>query len=363
MSDESEVVVENLDSSESSGASNESTAQDSSVSSGESGSEGPASAENEAIEAAASAGEAERVALEASSEESGDNADSAASSFKPDFKLKVLDKEYEVPEQFRSLMRDEKTSKEVREIFEKAHAMDFHKVRHEDAVKTKNQLNTEINGMKGYVQGLGNIYRSAVDPVNGNINRLDRFFKELNVPEQVLFNYVAEKIKLQQMSPEAQAQVRNNLQSEERAEQLSRERDSLSGEQMQTKRQIKEILLNQGLNQPDITKFAQSYEQMVGQPGAFKKAVVEHARFRWFESKEDLSPEQAIQEVIAKYPALRNVDATNQVVSQNQQTVNGKVAIQRTERTIPNVQGRGTSPVKSKPKSIQDLKDIHARMT
>ena len=130
---------------------------------------------------------------------------------------------------------------------------------------------------------------------------------------------------------------------------------------------MKTMQLNAVLERPDISSIASTYDTRLAKPGAFKEAVIRHGSYRWDQGV-DLTPDQAALEVIKIY----GLDAVQPGQNGAQPGANGqgagpnsgKKVVQRNTNTIPNITGRsGASPLKSKPRSIEDLKTIYNNMT
>lgn len=339
-----------------------STAGDVSASDADVGSSTPDSGNESSGDSASDGAQNDAEVIEASSADN--EAAEETPEFQPNFKIKVADqvnggdKEYEIPEKYRQLMTDASSEKEMREIFEKVHGIDFVKNKLGETRKQYEQAEAQNVEVLGSISNLRNIYQSAVK--EGNYLKLDRFFQGLEIPQEVLFNYVREKLQLAEMPPEQRQVVEARLRSETRAESLSQVNDQMQSQTQRQAIQIKEIMLNQSLQRQDVVSAATNYDSFVGKPGAFRDAVIREGQLAHATQKVDLTPEQAIDRVIANY-GLNRAQGANANAQPGQQNGAGTkpVVVRGSQQTIPNVGGRSSaSPMKSKPKSLDDLKKI-----
>lgn len=270
--------------------------------------------------------------------------------FKPDFKLKVMDEEKEIPEAFRALMKDEKSAKEVKEVFEKYYGHDFTKPKYEtlktthaELQKTHQAVETQINDLKADFQ-------------RGD---LDSFFEKLNIPQDTILNYALQKVQYQQL-PADQKQLLDDKMAAERARiQLERQNQQLSQNFEVQMQQARRMALDTELARSDVKSMADSFDARVGRPGAFLQEVINRGQLAWSQRKVDLTPGQAVEEVVR----LFGLQAAPASASPQNQPAPASAAIPPQTTTIPNVGGaKATSPVRQKPRSIEDLKRMAAEM-
>lgn len=293
----------------------------------------------------------EQLATKKSDSESQDPA-----AFAPNVKFKVLDKEHEIPEEFRALMKDANSEKKVREIFEKAYGLDGIKANRDslkEEVATTKQENIAI---KGSIDGLRSIYQGAVE--SGNFLKLDDFFARLKIPEQHILQYALAKVNLGNLPPEQQAAIRAQIDSDRRAETTELQARESFGREQQMASQLMNVQLEMQISRPDIKQIADAFDARIGKPGAFRQQVVNHGQLTWLQSKVDLSPEQAVQQVVQSLGLQANSNqAAMQADSQQAAAATQKVIVRET-KSIPNMQGRSSSPLKVKPRNLEDLKAL-----
>lgn len=273
--------------------------------------------------------------------------------FTPNFKVKSYDKEYEIPEKFREMIKDADTEKEIREIFEKAYA-----------VETLKEKNTK--------------YRTDFEKVNGDytnlstsINRLDKFLKNndydsffdtLKIPEEQLQQWMLQKLKMKDLPPEEQAvynkksEYQKMLYEKEQEADFYRTQYESHQEQMKTQEvQAVHSKLDSLISEGTVSQIAKSFDAKQGQAGAFKEEVIKRAFLIEKTTGRELTPEEAVQEAVRLYGWNTQGQATPQNTVLAPQTGTSKPS-------LPTLQGKNSSPVAKKITSLEDLKKIRAQL-
>lgn len=299
-----------------------------------------------------------------------DDADPAATpEHKPQVKFKagvynketreLEQKEFEIDKRFHPLMKDAESEKLVRELHEKAFGLDSVKERYVEE-KTKNQnLFKENTDIKSGISGLRKIYQGAI--ASGNMHKLDPFFQKLNIPQDVLTEYVLAKVQLNEMDPAQKQAIQAQITAEQRAEALAEQQEQFQQQTFTQAQQMKALMLDSALARAEVSALASEFDNRFGRPGAFREEVAKFGEYEWLKSqgKVDLSPDQAIKKVIEHYaltsaprvPAATSAAAAPAAPGTRQ-------IVQRTTKTLPNVAGRSSSPLAQKPRSIEDIKKI-----
>ena len=281
--------------------------------------------------------------------------------YKPNVKYKVMDKEFEIPKQFHSLMKDAESEKMVRELYEKAGGLDVVKTKLADTRTERDKFQQESTQIKASIDGLRSVYQSAMQ--TGNLLKLDTFFERLKIPEQVIMQYALAKVNFAELPAEQRQLIQSQMQSEKQAEMLATQNQQYQQQVAAQMQATKAVQMEAALARADISPIAEAFDTRQGKPGAFREIVRQHGEYRWNQGT-DLTPDQAAQEVIRIYGLQAVANAQSAVAPQGNQTdasgqPSGKKVVQRTTATIPNIQGRsGASPLKGKPKSIEDLKTL-----
>lgn len=292
----------------------------------------------------------------------------AVDAYKPNLKFKSADKEYDIPKEFHGLMKDTASERLVRDLHERAYAMDAMKVSREEIKRQRDSITTENQEIKGSIDELRTVYKQAVS--TGNLLKLDQFFDKLKIPHQTVLNYALQKVQFMEMAPEQRAAIQNQMSAEQRAEVLAKEQEATQSMVANTAQQMKAMQLESTLIRGDIKPIADAFDARFGKPGLFRDELIRFGDLMWHQSggKTDLTPEQAAQHVIANYGLTASAPVVSQAPPQASPGIPAAQAqgtktpiVKRTERTIPNVQGRSTSPLKQKPTSIDDLHKLYKR--
>lgn len=331
-------------------------------------------AEQPEPEAGAEAGEEEPADEEAEGEEGAEGEEEEESPVNSKFKTSVYNKEtkkfetreLDIDKRFHGLMKDPDGEKLIRELHEKAYGLDSVKERFVETKNFASQVVKENDEIKEGLTGLRNMYQSAVQ--SGNLHKLDGFFAKMNIPQDVVMRYAIEKAALTEMDPAQRNAILAQNHAEQRAEEEGAERQRLSETMASHVSQLKLAQMETLMVRPEVDAFAKAYDAQMGREGAFREEVVRTGQLAWFQEKKDLSADQAIRHVITQYGSLVKNPATPGQQQPGQggvqqaagtQGANGKALVQKTTKTIPNIQGRSSSPLKSKPRSVEDLKKIY----
>jgi hypothetical protein len=248
-----------------------------------------AEAESSESESSSSGEESEEGKAEENSEEGGKEGegdesgaeDKSAAAFKPNTKVKVghydpqtrqfTQKEVDIDPKFHSLMKDPEGEKLIRELHEKAHGLDAVKER----FKEEKQISTTYQNHYGTLK---NIYKSAIKPGNElNILKMDKWLKEIDVPQEVMLRWAMAKVnlhKLQQENPEQYNTLQGQLTAEEQAELQQQNALQTQQSNQDMVRQNKELQIELVLKNPDMLPFANHYESLTGKPGSFREALI-----------------------------------------------------------------------------------------
>lgn len=258
--------------------------------------------------------------------------------YSPNFKFKVLDKEYEIDEFLRPAVKDAETEKKIREIYEKAYGL--------DSVKADRQtLKSELHEVKEKMQQTD----KALETIGEFVRQkdYDSFFEALEIPKEEVLRYALELVQRDQMSPEQKAQWEASRHAQQQARYYQAQNEQLVASQQQFAVQQRTFELNQVINMPEVKVVADAYNQGMGNPEAFQDYVVQIGQ-AYASRGQDIPAQQAVAEAIkhlrAINPSLGQVATQSQVVQPSAKPV------------IPNIQGRGTSAVKSTVKSLEDLR-------
>lgn len=268
--------------------------------------------------------------------------------YTPNFKFKAYEKEYEVDELFRPLIKDADTEAKIKALHSKAYALDPMKEKLEGTRK-------EFDGFRGTAEPKLRAY----DQFNKILENKDwdTFFKKLGVPNEEIFGYVEKQLALMNAAPDQRAEYERNMQLRQQAYAQEEQIRQYQTAYEQQATQARTMQLESLMSRPEVQRYAGAWDEKAGSIGAFRQLVVDEAVAAWHMTGQDWSAEQAVQHVINKYGKV--VAGFNGQQSQPQ-TYGGQqqTSPQGTPPVIPNIAGRGTSPIKKVPKSLDDIKKL-----
>lgn len=277
-------------------------------------------------------------------------AEQVAPQFQPNFKFKAFGKEHELEEFWRPLVKDQDSEKKVKDLFTRAYAFDDLKSRFDGTQKEYESVFQEYTALDRDVRRVTNYL---------NRGDLDNFFRSIGLNEEKIYEWVEQKIQNQNLPPEQRRQLESQAQERQRAYDLEMENQEWVDRYQNQAVEARKVQLDMVMSRPEVASAASAWDSRMGQLGAFTSLVVEEAQKAWFVEKVDLSAEQAVQRVLTKYGKL--IDTGMAAPQAPVPTPNGvpgqsQAPQAQAKPVIPAVNGRGTSPVKKSPQSLDDLR-------
>lgn len=259
---------------------------------------------------------------------------------------------------FSSVIKDEVSEKKVRELYEKAYGLDHVKGKYTNLQTRYQQAEQFIGQVLPKINEMQEAY-SRKD--------LDSIFKTLNIPEEMVLQHIIAKAQYMELPPEQRKVLDEKRYAEQKALQLEKQVSSYQQQVEAQVTQAKSFALQVTLEKPDYKAISQAFDARAGKPGAFRDAIIDAGELAWIRSNGqiDLTPEQAIQQVIQYWGNPLQQMAQNPPVIPVQQTqAQAPQGPPAKRTTIPNVASRSSASVgKSKPKSLDDLKKLAAQMS
>ena len=289
--------------------------------------------------------------------------DQVVEAFKPNTKISVMDKEYEIPKEFHGLMKDKDTEKAVREIFEKAEGLPVVKQRYQEARQQLETTQGEYQKVREGIAGLRNTYQQAVRTQNWL--KLDDFFEKLEIPKEHVFAYAVAHAKLMELPQDQRQAIQQSLDADRRAETFASQQASTQSMYARQAQEMKRMEVEITFGNPEVSAVAQDFDNRIGKSGAFRDLVLREGEMEWVRSqgKNNLPVRQAVERVMQNYGLKAGQPAPTAMGAAGTSATPGKNVVQRTDRTIPNIAGRGgASPLKNKPRSVEDLIKIRNQM-
>lgn len=281
----------------------------------------------------------------------------SATPYTPNWKFKAAGKEHEIPEYFRGVVKDAESEKQVRELHEKAYGLDLIKNNYQASQQQLQQFQKtvlpEYDKLKKTVQNVV-MYRN-----NGD---LDSVFESIGIQPQAVAKWMHQRLQMNDMSPEQRAIYENESNLRKQNYVLQERVASLSQTSEQTQLQNRAVELQSALAKPEVQSVAESYNQRLGDSGAFWNFVCQQADFMERSTGQRVNAEQAIQQTLKILG--------NSIVPQAQVPGNPTIPgvgmnppAGQNPPVIPNITGaRNASPTRKLARSVDDLRKLAKEM-
>lgn len=274
--------------------------------------------------------------------------------FSPNFKYKALLQEKEIEEFWRPLIKDADSEKKVKDFMSRIDGFDFVKSSRDKIEKQFESLNTDY-------QNQSKIVNQVQDSLSkGDLNSV---FRQLGVNKESIFKWTQEQLQMMELPPEQRKAYEDaenlRIQQSQMQEQMSQYKEMYEQQAVQART----MQLDYVLSRPEIAQTSHNWDTLQGQPGAFRDLVIQEAQAAYYQSGRDLSAEQAAQLVMRKFGKVMTMSGSQQAPqaqatsSQTPQVIN-----QQAKPVIPNINGKGTAPIKKVPKSLDDLKRMQKEL-
>lgn len=287
--------------------------------------------------------------------------------FVPNPTFRVMETEKNFDEFLLPAIKDADSEKRVRELYEKAHGLDFVKqdrqVLREENTKLKEKA-TKYDEVETELKRLGHFIN------NGD---LASYFEASGLSEKQVIDYLVKKEELSKNPQLMQQYNQNRQQIATQFDQLTQQQ-RLQAELDQQKAYNQQMLQNQRaseldnvLSDPNVSSIQQQFDARMG-PGAFKNEVIQRGLYTWQTQQKDLSPKEAIEQVarLAGFNlgqvTIPSPGATFQNNSGQQATPGMSQGQRQTPNVIPNIGSGNATPVKPLPTSIKDLRQRYNEM-
>lgn len=271
--------------------------------------------------------------------------------FTPREKFKAWREEHEVPKWIRDIVKDSDTEQKAIQLLEKATGLDLMKPKFEEAKQELGTVRGQHDQLLGYAQDLRTTFQ------RGDI---DLWLQKLAIPEERMLQWALDKVQYSQLPPDQRRVLDERLEAQRKAYQLEQQVGTQEQQVLEQQRATLTLRLDSGLARPEVQTFAEAFNAVAGRPDAFREEVIAAGQLAWNQSqgKTTLTPDQAIQVVLDKY---KNFVAPKQPEASPGQAAPGPKLVAPTSSapsTIPNVQGKAASPMKTQPSSIDDLRKL-----
>lgn len=303
---------------------------------------------NEAGEGDAGGGTAEAAPASSSAPEAASTdaaAPTEAPAYTPNYTFKVMDQEMQFDPFLHGVIKDQETEKRIREIYEKAHGLDYVKPKYESLKNDYTGLNKKWGEVEGSLKQLGT-YLENKD--------LGSFLGSFNLTDEDIFKYALERLEYFNLPPEKRQAMDAQMSRNQQFAQMQLENERLKQQQEQAVIGGMAQQLNATLNAPHVTTIAANFDAQAGQQGAFRNAVIAHAQTQSHLAGRDLGVQEAVESFIKTFGLAAMASQPSVVPTAGVET---SQAGQRPQ-TLPKVNGGQSTPVKKQVKSLNDLRKL-----
>lgn len=261
--------------------------------------------------------------------------------YSPNHKFKAQGKELEFDDWAKGAAKDAATESKIRDMHEKAYGL--------DSVKQARQaLQAELQETQ---EKLSSTDR-AIDTIAeyAKVKDWDSFFESLNIPKNDVLKYALELVKREQLPPEQREQWEASRNSQQELKRLQEQNAQMQSEKAQHQVDKRSGELDNEISKTGTSDLAEAYNNGMQDPNAFRNFVIRIGQ-AYASQGQDISAEQAVNE------ATRQLRASQSQTRQEPTTQQGKNVVPPSKKPVlPNIQGRGTSAVKSSVRSLDDLR-------
>lgn len=261
--------------------------------------------------------------------------------YSPNHKFKAQGRELEFDDWAKSAAKDAATESKIRDMHEKAYGL--------DSVKQARQaLQTELSDTQ---ERLATTDR-AIDTIAeyAKVKDWDSFYEALNIPKNDVLKYALELVKREQLPPEQREQWEASRTSQQELKYYQEQNATLQAEREQSLVDQRSGDLDNEISKTGNSDVALAYNNGMQDHNAFRNFVIRIGQ-AYAAQGQDISAEQAVNE------ATRQLRASQPQTRLEPTAQQGKNVVPPSKKPVlPNIQGRGTSAVKSSVRSLDDLR-------
>lgn len=266
------------------------------------------------------------------------------STFVPNYKVKIMETERDIPELLRPLMKDAESAKAVKEIMEKAYGLDYVKPKLDEARTQLTQVSTQHSAVMRQIGIAQQQFKSG---------DIDSWLKTLAVPQESILQWVADKLEYSKLPPEQKAFLDERKQANERVMYAEQQASHYQQQHEQSLTQQVQMGLESALAKPEVDVVAKAYDARMGKPGAFRAELNRRGDYYWRTTNKVTPPEQLAQELVQILGPMAPA-------AQPSPQAPAAPAVQATQApkppVIPNISGRSATALPSSVKSIADIR-------
>lgn len=271
--------------------------------------------------------------------------------YKPNLNYKVAGQEKLFDEFLHGVVKDEETEKKLRKLYEDAEGTAFMKQDRQRVLDAFNKVYPEYQEQQQKLERLGGFIQ------DGN---LAAFQRETNISDTMILKR-AQQILQHMENPQLKAQEDKEYSHLESMQSMQQQNQRLLAQVVQVRRNELDLIMEQ----PQVAAAAQAFNQRKGNPEAFKQEIIDRGSMYWNVYGQDKSAQELVSELLGFMGiAQGGSQAQPQVFSQTAEVATGGEAPAQGTRVVPpkkpvvpNLAGKGTSPVKKPITSLDGLRE------
>lgn len=271
--------------------------------------------------------------------------------FTPNFKVKVMDKEHEIPKFLHDAVKTPEDERALKEIMEKAIGLDFVKPKYLEAREQAKRIAGDFQNLSSQVETARAHYQRG---------DLDGFFKQLQIPEEKILQWIGDKLNYNQLPPDQKQVIDARKQAEDRAFQAESQAATYQQQHEQALSQQVQMALESELAKPDVQQVHTAFDSRMGQ-GAFEAELRRRGDYYWKTEGRVVHPARIVSELMTflgtPAPATPAAAATPTATpaATPVQAATPAASAPKTP-VVPNISGRSASVVKTQIRSIDDIR-------
>ena len=277
--------------------------------------------------------------------------EAAIEAYKPNFKFKAADKEYEFDEWVRPVIKNADHEKKLREIYEKAYGLDHVKSERDKFRTDYKTVNDQYSALNKGLDHLSSMLKNK---------DLHSFFSALKVPEQDVLQYALSRVQYSQLPPEQRMALDQQYEEKQKLSYYEQANQELIAAYQNQMVQQRTSELDGYLGRPEVAQIASAFDARVGRPGAFKDEVIKRGQYyASLPEPQDVTVEQAVREIMSFVGTAPQAQQAQGMQAEGEMNEGQQAVIQQNQKpVIPNIKGRGSSPAKKVVRSIEDIRNM-----
>lgn len=265
----------------------------------------------------------------------------AVAEFTPDFSYKFKGETREIPEYLRPLIKDEDTQKQIRNMVERAEAVELHKGKTSELESQLQEIVPMANTLKEFQEA----YQTAQSPAEHH-----ELLNTVGYSDEMIKDVAREILKREQLPEDQRHLMQENKRVALEKRQLMNQNEQIAAQYNQALTRITQTEIGLELGKAEYNPLISAYEKTQGE-GSFEKLFLERGSYYTDLNGGTLVPPTEVMSRIAKEfaPFLTAAPVGELAGKQPAQVVTTK------QKTMPNIGSGNGSPAKSAINSLEDL--------